>query len=131
MLDRLGLVGQGVDPLRLRVRHRGVDVDQGKLAVIDNQIDTTTGTIKLKANFPNSDLHLWPGQFVNARLLLTTRKNGTVVPAQDQRQRSTLIRLTSLAGASGASCHEGAAVLADDLLADGFLEARQPQFLNA
>jgi multidrug efflux system membrane fusion protein len=57
-------------------------LDQGKLAVIDNQIDTTTGTIKLKANFPNSDLRLWPGQFVNARLLLTTRTNGIVVPAQ-------------------------------------------------
>jgi multidrug efflux system membrane fusion protein len=53
----------------------------GKLAVIDNQIDTTTGTIRLKANFPNDDLRLWPGQFVNARLLLSTRKGGLVVPA--------------------------------------------------
>ena len=54
---------------------------EGKLAVIDNQIDTTTGTIKLKATFPNTDLHLWPGQFVNVRLLLTVRKNSLVVPA--------------------------------------------------
>ncbi len=54
---------------------------EGKLAVIDNQIDTTTGTIRLKATFPNNDLRLWPGQFVNARLLLSTRKNGLVVPA--------------------------------------------------
>jgi multidrug efflux system membrane fusion protein len=54
---------------------------EGKLAVIDNQIDTTTGTIRLKANFPNDDLRLWPGQFVNARLLLSTRRNGLVVPA--------------------------------------------------
>lgn len=53
----------------------------GKLAVIDNQIDTTTGTIRLKATYPNDDLRLWPGQFVNARLLLTTRKGGLVVPA--------------------------------------------------
>jgi len=53
----------------------------GKLAVIDNQIDPTTGTIRLKATFPNEDLRLWPGQFVNARLLLTTRKGGLVVPA--------------------------------------------------
>jgi multidrug efflux system membrane fusion protein len=53
---------------------------EGQLAVIDNQIDTTTGTIKLKATFPNQDLRLWPGQFVNARLLLTTRKGGIVVP---------------------------------------------------
>ncbi|MHB8519744.1 MAG: efflux RND transporter periplasmic adaptor subunit [Limisphaerales bacterium] len=56
-------------------------LDQGKLAVIDNQIDTTTGTIKLKATFPNVNLRLWPGQFVNARLLLDTRKNGITVPA--------------------------------------------------
>jgi multidrug efflux system membrane fusion protein len=54
---------------------------EGKLAVIDNQIDTTTGTIKLKANFANDNLRLWPGQFVNARLLLTTRTNSPVVPA--------------------------------------------------
>ena len=54
---------------------------EGKLAVIDNQIDTTTGTIKLKATFPNTDLHLWPGQFVNVRLLLTVRENSIVVPA--------------------------------------------------
>jgi multidrug efflux system membrane fusion protein len=53
----------------------------GKLTVIDNQIDTTTGTIRLKAEFPNEDNALWPGQFVNARLLLTTRKGGVVVPA--------------------------------------------------
>jgi multidrug efflux system membrane fusion protein len=54
---------------------------EGKLAVIDNQIDTTTGTIKLKATFANTNLRLWPGQFVNTRLLLTTRTNSSVVPA--------------------------------------------------
>ena len=54
---------------------------EGKLAVVDNQIDTTTGTIKLKATFPNDNLRLWPGQFVNTRLLLTTKSNGVVVPA--------------------------------------------------
>ena len=53
----------------------------GELAVIDNEIDTTTGTIKLKANFANENLRLWPGEFVNTRLLLDTRKDGIVVPA--------------------------------------------------
>ena len=53
----------------------------GELAVVDNQIDTTTGTIKLKANFANENLRLWPGQFANTRLLLTTRKDSPVVPA--------------------------------------------------
>ena len=63
-------------------RNNGPALDKGTLKVIDNQIDTTTGTIRLKANFPNEDLSLWPGQFVNVRLLLETRKGGIVVPAQ-------------------------------------------------
>jgi membrane fusion protein, multidrug efflux system len=54
---------------------------EGTLAVVDNEIDTTTGTIRLKANFPNEDLKLWPGQFVNTRLLVSTQKDGLVVPA--------------------------------------------------
>lgn len=53
----------------------------GKLLTIDNQIDPTTGTAKLKAIFDNVDNVLFPNQFVNARLLLETRKNATVVPA--------------------------------------------------
>ena len=52
----------------------------GKLQTIDNQIDPTTGTAKLKAVFDNVDNQLWPNQFVNANLLLETRKNSTVVP---------------------------------------------------
>lgn len=53
----------------------------GKLLTIDNQIDQTTGTGKLKAMFDNVDSALFPNQFVNARLLLETRKAATVVPA--------------------------------------------------
>ena len=52
----------------------------GKLLTIDNQIDPTTGTAKLKAVFSNENNQLWPNQFVNADLLLETRKNSTVVP---------------------------------------------------
>lgn len=52
----------------------------GKLLTIDNQIDTTTGTAKLKAVFDNEDNKLWPNQFVNADLRLETRRNSTVVP---------------------------------------------------
>lgn len=52
----------------------------GKLLTIDNQIDPTTGTAKLKAIFDNKDNALWPNQFVNADLLLEIRKNSTVVP---------------------------------------------------
>ncbi|MEY2427787.1 MAG: rane fusion protein multidrug efflux system [Verrucomicrobiota bacterium] len=60
-------------------RDNSTVLDEGKLAVVDNEIDTTTGTIRLKASFPNANLKLWPGQFVNPRLLLTTRQ-GVVVP---------------------------------------------------
>jgi membrane fusion protein, multidrug efflux system len=56
-------------------------LDQGMLAVVDNEIDSATGTIKLKASFPNESLALWPGQFVNVRLLVQVRKQGIVVPA--------------------------------------------------
>ena len=54
---------------------------EGTLAVVDNQIDQTTGTVKLKATFPNDDLKLWPGKFVNARLVLRTKKDAIVIPA--------------------------------------------------
>ena len=53
----------------------------GKLLTIDNQIDQTTGTGRLKAVFDNKDNALWPNQFVNARLLLEVRKNSTAIPA--------------------------------------------------
>jgi multidrug efflux system membrane fusion protein len=56
-------------------------LDEGSLAVVDNEIDQTTGTVKLKATFPNDQLKLWPGKFVNARLVLTTNKNAIVVPS--------------------------------------------------
>jgi multidrug efflux system membrane fusion protein len=52
----------------------------GKLLTIDNQIDPTTGTVRLKAEFPNSDLSLWPNQFVNIRLMLEVRRDAIVVP---------------------------------------------------
>lgn len=56
-------------------------IDEGRLETINNQIDQTTGTIKLKAVFPNARHHLWPGAFVNARLRLKVAEGGLVVPA--------------------------------------------------
>jgi multidrug efflux system membrane fusion protein len=53
---------------------------EGKLAVVNNQVDTTSGTIRLKAVFDNKDHALWPGQSVSTRLLVTTLKDATVVP---------------------------------------------------
>jgi multidrug efflux system membrane fusion protein len=54
----------------------------GVLKVIDNQIDASTGTFRLKSEFPNSKNELWPGQFVNVRLLVNTVSGGLVIPAQ-------------------------------------------------
>jgi multidrug efflux system membrane fusion protein len=54
----------------------------GILTVVDNAVDTTTGTIKLKATVPNDDRRLWPGQFVNVVLTLDTQKNATVIPSE-------------------------------------------------
>jgi len=60
----------------------------GSLAVINNQVDTTSGTIRLKAEFDNKDHALWPGQSVSTRLLVKTLKDATVVP-DDAIQHST------------------------------------------
>jgi len=55
-------------------------LSEGSLAVINNQVDTTSGTIRLKAVFDNKDHALWPGQSVSTRLLVKTLKDATVVP---------------------------------------------------
>lgn len=54
--------------------------DIGRLVGIDNQVDPTTGTLKLKAEFPNGNFQLWPGQFVNVRLKVETLSQATVIP---------------------------------------------------
>jgi multidrug efflux system membrane fusion protein len=58
------------------------DEETGVLTFIDNSVDMTTGTIKLKGTFPNSDRKLWPGQFVRVTLRLTIQPNAIVVPNQ-------------------------------------------------
>jgi multidrug efflux system membrane fusion protein len=58
------------------------ELDQGTLALVDNQIDPATGTVKLKANFPNDRRTLWPGQFVNVRLQVGTAHNGLTVASR-------------------------------------------------
>ncbi len=55
-------------------------VDKGKLTVVDNQVDPNTGTVKMKAEFPNASLQLWPGQFVNIRLLVDTLTHVVTIP---------------------------------------------------
>jgi membrane fusion protein, multidrug efflux system len=55
--------------------------EQGALAFVDNAVDRTTGTIKLKAEFKNSELRLWPGQFINVALTLSTNADAVVIPS--------------------------------------------------
>jgi multidrug efflux system membrane fusion protein len=61
----------------------------GRLTSVDNQIDTTTGTIKLRADFANPHDELYPNQFVNARLLVTTLKNQTLLPTSAIQHNGT------------------------------------------
>ena len=61
-------------------------LDEGKLDLIDNQIVQTTGTIRLRASFPNAKRLLWPGELIDARLLLETRRNGLTIPASAVQQ---------------------------------------------
>ncbi|GGP20083.1 MdtA/MuxA family multidrug efflux RND transporter periplasmic adaptor subunit [Silvimonas iriomotensis] len=62
-------------------RGQQIKLASGKLLTVDNQIDTTTGTLKLKASFANEDGSLFPNQFVNARLLVETRHDATLIPS--------------------------------------------------
>jgi multidrug efflux system membrane fusion protein len=55
-------------------------IEKGKLTVVDNQVDQTTGTVKLKAEFPNAGIVLWPGQFINVQLLIDTLKGVVTIP---------------------------------------------------
>lgn len=62
-------------------RSDGSVLGQGTLLLVNNQIDPTTGTIQLKATFPNKDHALWPGQFIDAKLLVETRHDVVTIPA--------------------------------------------------
>jgi multidrug efflux system membrane fusion protein len=59
----------------------GALLDSGQLSIADNHIDPATGTIELKARFPNTERHLWPGQFINVQLMLETLHQVTTIPA--------------------------------------------------
>ncbi|CAN5594785.1 N/A [soil metagenome] len=79
-LVRKRLRGGATLPVTALDRAQKNQLGQGKLSTIDNQIDTTTGTLKLRAQFENEDEALFPNQFVNVRLLADTVKDATIVP---------------------------------------------------
>jgi multidrug efflux system membrane fusion protein len=71
-----------VGPVKVTTLSRDgkTELDQGTLTLIDNEIDQTTGTAKLKATFANTRNTLWPGQYVNARVLVRTERNALTLP---------------------------------------------------
>jgi multidrug efflux system membrane fusion protein len=69
-------------------RTRTITLDTGVFASLDNQVDTTTGTVKAKAQFANSQLNLFPNQFVNVQLLLKVNPNAVAVPVSALRHSS-------------------------------------------
>jgi multidrug efflux system membrane fusion protein len=73
-------MAEGQLPVEALTADNTTALDKGKLLVIDNQVDQTTGTVKLKAEFPNANLQLWPGQFINVRVLIDTLRQVVVVP---------------------------------------------------
>jgi len=82
--QQVGRVNKAFAQAPLPVETLGADsktvVDRGTLQVVDNQVDQATGTVKLKAEMPNRELQLWPGQFVNVRLLVDTLRQVVVIP---------------------------------------------------
>jgi multidrug efflux system membrane fusion protein len=83
--DDFGLINKQMAAGPLTVvassRTNNTALGQGTLLLINNEIDQTTGTIQLKATFPNEDHALWPGQFVDVQLLVETRHNAVTVPS--------------------------------------------------
>lgn len=76
-------MGDGTNlPVEALEGNNRIMISGGELCMIDNQIDPSTSTVKLKALFQNADERLWPGEFVNVRLLLGTKKDAIAVPAE-------------------------------------------------
>ncbi len=74
-------LGKANAPVTALASDNETPLDQGRIELVDNQVDPATGTIKLKASFPNAGFKLWPGNFVNGRVTIDVRKGGVTVPA--------------------------------------------------
>jgi membrane fusion protein, multidrug efflux system len=82
--EDLGVIGAALAAGSVKVttlsRDGNTELDQGTLSLVDNEIDQTTGTAKLKATFANEHNTLWPGQYVNARVLVRTERDALTLP---------------------------------------------------
>ena len=83
--DSLGAIGSALSagPVTVAAMSRdgSTELDRGTVTLVDNQIDQTTGTIRIKAVFPNTHNKLWPGQYVDARVLVRTDRGALTIPA--------------------------------------------------
>src|SRR5258707_4972891 len=104
-----------------------IKLDEGKLLLVNNQIAQTTGTIHLKATFPNAAHRLWPGQLVNARLLVDTRKDGLTIaaPAVQQGQTGSYVYVISPDGKAEVRPVTVAQISEGEALIDSGLKANE------
>jgi len=104
-----------------------IKLDEGTLLLANNQIVQTTGSIQLKATFPNTAHLLWPGQLVNARLLIDTRKDGLTIaaPAVQQGQTGSYVYVISPGGKAEVRPVTVAQIFEGQALIDSGLEANE------
>jgi multidrug efflux system membrane fusion protein len=122
------------------VRNDAMPIAQGQLLLVNNQIDATTGTVQLKATFPNKEHVLWPGQFVDVRLLLETRRNAVTIPSgavqrgpqglfvfvvqPDGTAQMRPVRMSSSNAGSGVALIESGIAAGEQVVTDGQLKLR-------
>ena len=75
-------MGEGKLPVTVAPQEGGEQLDAGVLTFVDNMVDVSTGTIKLKGTFTNADRRMWPGEFVRVTLRLATQRDAIIVPGQ-------------------------------------------------
>jgi multidrug efflux system membrane fusion protein len=130
VMKRLRLAEKSGQALEVEAWDKGAKnkLGAGKLLTIDNQIDSGTGTVKLKAEFANEDLSLFPNQFVNVRLLLETQNAKTVIPSSAVQRGSIGAFVYTIGGGGTASIKkvklgtaDGADVSVDQGLSPGDL----------
>jgi multidrug efflux system membrane fusion protein len=126
-------LGKASAPVTALAANNEKPLDRGTIDLVDNQVDPSTGTIKLKASFPNADLKLWPGNFVNGRITVDTRKGGVTVPAAALRhgprgdfvwliksnQTAEFRAVTAGPGLDGKILIEKGVAAGDDVVVDG------------
>lgn len=130
-----------VDALDREDQHQ---LAQGKLLTLDNQIDTTTGTVRVRATFPNPDFELFPNEFVNARLLVKTLRGVPVIPTAaiqrnneqafvyvvDPSTRKVQARNITIAAADGDRSAVTGVAPGDMLVTDGFDQLEDGSLVN-